>query len=315
MSQDRLRQINEILRDLEDLKKRGFENMYALDENINFFEAMRSPVKYIKWFLHERPRIDGTRLLELSDFPFGHHRWEEVLQRELLEIEQWKFPDNLMRLRKSMLTLLEHLSSNKRRLVILNLGCGPMELERQVISNFLNKGNMQRIVFIGIDMSDFSLDLAMENLKSAGIPVQKISLINTPVLHELSKKYINNQFYAILLRGDVLSINRYFTDGDIDLIFYTKFRHHLTDNQKLHLDKIIADLSDHIIEDDLLNNLFMFLLPLVVRSQWRKPILLNGGAFSSLRCPSRVDVKKLDPGWSIKLTPDGYTKVYDACVK
>lgn len=47
MNQTRLAQINEILKDLEDLKKRGFENQYALDENIKFFEAMRSLVEYI----------------------------------------------------------------------------------------------------------------------------------------------------------------------------------------------------------------------------------------------------------------------------
>ena len=38
MNQARLQQIDEILKDLENLKKRGFENQYALDENIKFFE-------------------------------------------------------------------------------------------------------------------------------------------------------------------------------------------------------------------------------------------------------------------------------------
>ena len=68
MSQARVAQINEILKDLEDLKKRGFENTYAVDENIKFFEALKSLLKYIKWLIKEMPKIDGSRLLELSDF-------------------------------------------------------------------------------------------------------------------------------------------------------------------------------------------------------------------------------------------------------
>ena len=35
MSKARVVQIDEILKDLEGLKKRGFENQYAIDENIN----------------------------------------------------------------------------------------------------------------------------------------------------------------------------------------------------------------------------------------------------------------------------------------
>ena len=45
---DRKRVLDEIIRDLEDLKKRGFENQYAIDENIKFFEALKSLLKYIK---------------------------------------------------------------------------------------------------------------------------------------------------------------------------------------------------------------------------------------------------------------------------
>jgi len=40
---DRKRVLGEIIRELEDLKKRGFENQYAIDENIKFFEAINLP--------------------------------------------------------------------------------------------------------------------------------------------------------------------------------------------------------------------------------------------------------------------------------
>ena len=314
MSQARTQQIKEILKDLEALKKHGFENMYALDENIKFFEAMRSPFKYIKWLVTEKSKIDGSRLLELSDFPLRHNRWEDILQRELLEIEQWKFPDNLARFRKSMLGLLQHLKSDKR-LVLINLGCGPMELERQIVKNYLTNNNQQKIVFVGIDMSDASLGLAEENIKSISIPLEKVSLLNSTILAELNSKHSNDQFYAVLFKGDAMKGDQYLKNGEIDILFYTKFRHHLTNSQRTDFDKMALSSSDHIIEDDLLNNLFMFTVPLIGRSQWKHPVLLNGGMFSALRCPTRKEVQQLPPNWSIKITPDGYTKVYDACWK
>jgi hypothetical protein len=314
MSYARTQQIDEILKDLEGLKKRGFENQYAVDENIKFFEAMRSPFKYIKWLINEKPKIDGSRLLELSDFPLGHNRWEDMLQRELLKIEQWKFPDNLARFRKSMLGLLQHLKSDKR-LILLNLGCGPMELERQIIKNYRANNNQQKIVFVGIDMSGASLSLAEENIKSTNIPLEKVSSLGNTVLTELNAKHSGDQFYAVLFKGDAMKIDQYFKKGEVDILFYTKFRHHLTNNQRIDFDKMALNLSDHFVEDDLLNNLFMFTVPLIGRSQWKRPVLLNGGMFSALRCPVKKEIQQLSLNWSIKITPDGYTKVYDACRK
>jgi len=95
--------LDEIIKDLEGLKSRGtFENVYAIDENIKFFKALHSLPRYIWWLIKEKPKIDGSRLLELSDFHLADGKWESILQKELLEIEQWKFPDNLARFRKAM---------------------------------------------------------------------------------------------------------------------------------------------------------------------------------------------------------------------
>ena len=62
------RLLDEIIRDLEGLKKTGFENQYAIDENIKFFKALYSLPRYVWWLIKEMPKIDGSRLLELSDF-------------------------------------------------------------------------------------------------------------------------------------------------------------------------------------------------------------------------------------------------------
>ena len=57
MSQVRLQQIDEILKDLNGLKKRGFENQYALDENIKFFEAIKQFIgNLLGWYVAAGPR-------------------------------------------------------------------------------------------------------------------------------------------------------------------------------------------------------------------------------------------------------------------
>jgi hypothetical protein len=190
-----------------------------------------------------------------------------------------------------------------------------MELERQIIKNYLTDNNQQKIVFVGIDMSNASLGLAEENIKSIHVPLEKVSLLNGDVLDEFNAKHSGDQFYIILFRGDAMRANQYFKKGEVDILFYTKFRHHLTGNQRIDFDKMALNLSNHFVEDDHLNNLFMFTIPLILRSRWGHPVLLNGAMFTSLRCPKRNDIQQLSPSWSIKITPDGYTKVYDACGK
>src|SRR3989338_3319479 len=103
MNRVQLEQINEILKDLIYLKKRGFENQYAVDENIKFFEALKSRWAYIKWLINDRPQIDGSRLLELSDFHLANGKWERILQDELLVLEQKKFPDVQGIIRKAII--------------------------------------------------------------------------------------------------------------------------------------------------------------------------------------------------------------------
>jgi len=54
---DRKQLLDEIIRDLEGLKKRGFENQYAIDENIKFFKALYSLPRYVWWLIKEMPKI------------------------------------------------------------------------------------------------------------------------------------------------------------------------------------------------------------------------------------------------------------------
>src|SRR3989338_4274423 len=171
--------LDEIINDLEDLKSRGtFENVYAIDENIKFFEALRSLPKYIKWLIKEMPKIDGSRLLELSDFHLANGKWESILQRELLVLEKKKFPDVLRDLRKEIVKQIESFAGAKEILLLVSIGSGTMEIECQVIRDLRAMGSTQKIIFVGIDNSEASIGAAQENLAELHIPVTRLQGIN-----------------------------------------------------------------------------------------------------------------------------------------
>jgi len=307
------RLLDEIIRDLEGLKKTGFENQYAIDENIKFFKAMYSLPRYFRWLVKEMPKIDGSRLLELSDFPLGHGRWESILQAELLEIEKWKFPDNLMQFRKELLKQINDLSqsSGSQGLLLMSLGSGPMEIERQIILALKKENVIQKIVFVGVDSSQASLDAAKNNLAELNIPIVQTDSLQADELETIKKKYSKHQFIIILLKRDVFALNSFFQDGSVDLIYHGQFKHHLDLPRKQALDSLVARLSNRVVEDDLLNNLFMFILPILIRTRWFHPILLNGAQFSSLRCPTKNDLKTDSAiDWQTKIFPDGYISTY-----
>jgi len=313
MNQARLAQINEILKDLYELRESNFENQYAVEENIKFFEAMRSPLKYIKWLINERPKIDGSRLLELSDFHFHDGKWERILQQELLEIERWRFPDNLLQFRKELLKQISELSKfyGDRTLLLMGLGSGPMEIERQIINKLKKENSVQKIVFIGVDNSQTSLDVAKNNLNELNIPIIQVDSLKPNELEAIKVKYIGYQFIIILLKSDVFALNHFFSKKSIDLIYHSKFKHHFSGNQKKQIDDIVRYLSNRVIEDDMLNNLFMFIVPLIIRSRWFHPILQNGGVFSSLRCPTKALLRlSQNEKEIVKFRPDGYLKIF-----
>ena len=51
--------IDHVLEDLQELKNSGsFRNSYALNENIAFFESIKSFPKYIKWLFTRVPKLN-----------------------------------------------------------------------------------------------------------------------------------------------------------------------------------------------------------------------------------------------------------------
>src|SRR3989344_2043105 len=302
--------LGQIIADLEAHKKSGqCENLYALEVNLVFFRSLYRFRDFWHWFRRVRPTLDGKRLLELSDFHLSDGRWERRLQRELLEIEKWKFPDILGRIRKALLQQIADLNEPERHLMFVSLGSGSMEIERQLISKLRERGNRQKIIFFGIDNSDASLEIARENLTDLGVKLFRTNNLDQVKISQMKRDFMNEQYVIILVNGDALALETYFGHKNIDVVYHSKFKHHLPDNLKNELDRMIETVARRGVEYDDINGWFFLYVP--IKSNWPKPLLLNGSIFSGLRDPSKKELKNNQiTDWRIKIYFDGYLRVF-----
>ena len=79
--------------------------------------------------------MDKTKLLELTDFPFSH--WDKEMHRKLIEMEKKDFPGLVKPLVDGVVNLI--LGKNRSRFIGVSLGCGGMEVERQIIKKLIHK--------------------------------------------------------------------------------------------------------------------------------------------------------------------------------
>ena len=307
---EKQKMIDEILADLMALKSQNFDaNNYAIDENIKFFLATRSFKSYLKWLIFESPKIKTEKLLELSDFHLNDGKWERILQKELMEIEKWKFPDLLGPLRKEILKKLEDISLPQRHTICVNLGAGSMEIDRQVIEALRRSGEYKKYIFIGIDNSIASINSARNNLSNLNLKIISLTELSPQILLEIKTQHENEQFIVVLLCNEALSMEKYFEPHSIDLLYFSKFKHHLPTDTKLRLDDLLSKYSNLAIEFDNLNGWFMRYVP--IKSQWYQPVLLNGGIFSCLRNPTKKYLKSLTKtNWTTKYFPDSYLRIF-----
>ena len=129
--------IDHVLNDLQTLKKdKNFHNIYALEENIAFFEAIKSFSGYLSWLIKRAPKLERLKLLELTDFPFP--KWDRMLHENLVMMEKKKFPDMIGPLRD---VIVKFVIENKPKF-LMDFGFGGMEVALQVIKEL--QGNNYR---------------------------------------------------------------------------------------------------------------------------------------------------------------------------
>ena len=279
---NRKEMIAAIISDLESLRAKGTFAKYAIEENLAFFEAMRSGLTYTSWLLFRAPWIDPAKLLELTDFPLP--KWVREMHLQLIEIERREFP-GLIR------PLVDHLfqfvtQENPRTLV--NFGCGGMEAERQVIERLRKTGYPNRLIFIGVDKSPIVKDIARANMKGL------VDAIDFYEVEELRQEFLTGLLTAnlskhavVMCKNDIFEMDKLFNERAFDLIFHSMFRHHLSDSQKASLDRVASRLAKAVMEYDNYRSWLQLIPPSI--AIWGLPPLLNGAVLSRLKAPVRKE--------------------------
>ena len=283
--------ISHILKDLEDLKKNSaFHNTYAIQENIAFFEAIKSFSGNIKWFIKRASEIDGSRLLELTDFPFP--RWDREMHRKLVEMEKKEFPGLVAPLVNRIANLI--LTKNNR-FIGVGLGCGGMEVERQIIKSLLEKKHPHQVVLIGVDKSPVTNEVARENLREVEphIDIHEIENLNSSALENLLKGD-RHRHIIILCKNDIFKLPEYFAPRSFDVIYHSLFKHHLMGNHKKEMDSVVSSLAKCGLEYDGFKNWPVFIPQTIIG--WNHPVFLNAEIFSDFRFLKKDELAKIYTG-------------------
>jgi hypothetical protein len=281
---NRKQTINKILEDLGELKLSGFDNQYAVDQNIRFFNAVRTWPSYIKWLYSEAGKIDPEKLLELSDLPLLE--WDLALHRQLMEVSKQKIPGMVEPL---VQTILSEVVDRGARSII-DLGCGGMEAVRQVIERVPKKIE-GKLVFIGVDRSPVVWQLVQENFSDLSSTVDLVYFENLE-REKLAEVFRSNPSKHLILvsRNDIFKLPEIFGEERADLVFHTRFKHHITKFDQKLLDQVQSKIAKTLVEFDEYKSVF---LPIPqALATWKKPPLLNGAVLSRLRESSEQDIIK-----------------------
>lgn len=294
MSRQRRQKIEEILNYLEKQELQDDVVRGAVNENISFFRNSYSLFPFYKWLYTKAPEIKQEHLLELMDIDSASPYDTELIS-SLAATERKLFPGLINPLVKKIFRLI----TSEHTHLIVSIGSGAMEVERQVISKLIRSGNDKPVVFIGVDIAASSHNYAKQNLAAIK---SELNIIEKKELDDASLQRIINEkqslYTVILCNNDVFSLGKYFSESRFDLAYNCFFKHHVTAIASEDIDSILKKLSKRVIEyDGVKNNFNSFVQSLFV---WGKPVLLSGTVFSNLRYRKKNDLKSNNTGFSIK---------------
>jgi len=224
-------------------------------ENEIFFHSARNPLSYVLWLLKRATRINPSTLLELSDLP-NSEQWGSLMYERLIPVQRKKIPGLIEPIVGNMTEFILKKNSDT---VILGLGAGPMEIERQVIGRLKKNAHKNKVKFVGCDISSKASEFARKNLFDS----------------------LDEQYSVEFIKGDVLSFPQEIFDVKCDLVYHSLFRHHLSDEKKHVLDETVEKLHTHVLEYDGYRSV-PNLIPQSIMA-WGNPIFLNAAIFSNLR--------------------------------
>ena len=307
-------EIQEILADLKSLESQP-NYQEAVKLNIEFFRVIRSPFGYLWWLTFRAPKLrrNRARLVELIDLPFS--KWQKEVLETLSWFEVWM--RNLVPIRERIIQELVRLKKTKQEpIVVASIGCGGMELERQVIYQLVRKRFSFPVIFIGVDYSPASFEVAtakFKNLTAKGlVQIKAVSHLGNADLSQLKAKAASGKLLLVFLEADAFDL-RGLTEDSFDLVYHTRLRHHLTLAEGRRLDKLASYLAPRLVElDDLFSVLGIIMISIFV---WRFPAVLNGAVFSYLKDFSKKELlAKKKGGWEVDFSQKPfscYLRVHD----
>jgi hypothetical protein len=274
--------IEEVLADLERLKNdkpQDLDLQYAVQENIRFFEAAKHPFSFLRWQLFVAPNIDASRLLELADLSLP--KWETVLYEGLRRMERKKFPGLLTPLVRTLVSM--------PGIVYLDVGCGAMETERQVIELLNKRNDTAPRVFVGVDQSPASYDVINETFSEIIDRVEIVKIADRDRESLLAALKPGSKHRIVFVEADALELEKWLSAQEVDIVYSSRFKHHLPEALKWQMDESLKKVGKFVLEyDDYRTPLSWIQQTLAA---WSRPVLLNGALLSRLRQPSKKDLK------------------------
>jgi len=311
-------EIEEIITDLKSLRS---DSSYraAVDCNLELFRALRFPISFFWWSVFRIPRLRKrrTQLAELGDLPFPC--WQQSILETLSGFEA-EVPLMLTPIREGIVAELERLREvQKKPALLISVGCGGMELERQVMFQLLRARSQAPVVFFGVDSSPAVLDVITAKFRPLVakklLRIETASRLSADDLKKFEQKAAAQRFLLVLVSTDVFELSD-LPEDSFNLVYHTRLRHHLTPEESRRLDQLSAHLAPKIMElDDL------FSIPQIVLAgvfAWRFPAALGAVIFSYLRDRSKKELLSQPvPGWTVSFCRNPiwcHLSVYDKAV-
>jgi hypothetical protein len=282
---NRKQEINDAIVKLKSFKTdpRFVNDAYAIEQNIKFLNSIKTIFGYIYWLVNDTKKISSERLMELTDFPVKE--WDIKMHKRLIEIERNKH----IGLGKPLVDSIEKfiLQQNKPT-TLVNLGAGGMEVDRQVIERLLQKKHRLPAVFIGVDKSEVTHQIAKENFQSLAKDIKIIEVEQLDMRTLLRLQETNKGIVVILCKNDIFELNQKFSPKTFDLMYHSLFKHHISDELQVLLDSIIGSISKNWIEYDGYRT-WRVIVPQTVVA-WNHPFFLSATVLSNLRFKTREEV-------------------------
>lgn len=262
----------------------GERRAYAIRENTVFLEAARSLPRYLWWLFRVAPKLDGSRLLELTDFPV--EEWDIAMHERLIELQKRKQPGLITPLVNA---ITRYIQKESRDLIITNLGAGGMEVDRQVAEWALKSNHQHTLTIIAVDKSPITRQIADKNLRELSHSVKIIETGELSVTElEQIRKQTSEKVLIVMCTNDIFELDKHFSPHYFDLVYHSLFRHHLNLDEQKRLDDVIQTIGKDHFEFDGYRSWSVVIPQTIVG--WNYPHFLNGELFSNLRFKERKEI-------------------------